>query len=107
MDKIAMLTEILAANPLDAFARYGLALEYVGQQRFDEAFAEFAKLVELNPEYVPGYQMYAQTLLKAGHTSDAIAMMRRGMECAERAGNTHAWAEMSEMLNEIEGEMLP
>ncbi len=28
MDKIAMLKEILAQNPDDAFARYGLAMEH-------------------------------------------------------------------------------
>ena len=28
MDRIAALSEILAADPEDAFARYGLAMEY-------------------------------------------------------------------------------
>ena len=28
MDRLALLNEILAENPGDAFARYGLALEY-------------------------------------------------------------------------------
>ena len=28
MDRIALLTEVLSQNPTDAFARYGLAMEY-------------------------------------------------------------------------------
>ncbi len=31
MDKIALLQEILAQNPNDAFARYGLAMEHASQ----------------------------------------------------------------------------
>jgi cytochrome c-type biogenesis protein CcmH/NrfG len=31
MDKIAMLKEILAQNPNDTFARYGLAMEHANQ----------------------------------------------------------------------------
>jgi len=31
MDRIAALNEILTENPKDAFARYGLAMEYSGK----------------------------------------------------------------------------
>ncbi|HEY0308774.1 MAG TPA: tetratricopeptide repeat protein [Acidobacteriaceae bacterium] len=103
MDKIAMLGEILQQNPTDAFARYGLAMAYVSEQKLDAAFAEFARLVELNPDYVPGYQMYAQTLATAGRTDEAVAMLRRGIDCATRVNNQHALAEMQQLLDEIGG----
>lgn len=101
MDKVAMLTEILQMNPTDAFARYGLAMEYAGQEKLDAAFAEFERLLADNADYVPGYQMYAQTLVKAGRTEDAIVQLRRGMECAQRTGNQHALGEMSQLLEDI------
>ena len=41
MDRIATLNEILTENPKDAFARYGLAMEYSKQGDFDRALAEF------------------------------------------------------------------
>ena len=96
-----MLTEILQQNPKDAFARYGLAMEHVSQQNLDAAFAEFVRLIDLNPDYVPGYQMYAQTLATAGRTEEAAAMLRRGIECAQRVNNGHAVAEMQQLLDEI------
>jgi tetratricopeptide (TPR) repeat protein len=102
MDKIAMLSEILRANPTDAFARYGLAMEYAAQQSFEAALKEFAQLVELNPDYVPGYHMYAQTLLRAGQSDEAKTMLRRGIECAQRMKNAHALGEMAELLGEID-----
>ncbi len=44
MDRIAMLTEILEGNPEDAFARYGLAMEYA-KTDVDRAMQEFQALV--------------------------------------------------------------
>jgi protein involved in temperature-dependent protein secretion len=103
MDKIAMLTEILAMNPTDAFARYGLAMEYAGRGDFHDAFAQFELLLEANPDYVPGYQMYAQTLVKAGQVNDAVIQLDRGIDCALRVNNQHALGEMSQMREDILG----
>ena len=41
MDKIAALKEILALDPNNSFARYGLAMERVGRGETDEALSEF------------------------------------------------------------------
>src|SRR6266404_9192103 len=98
MDRATMLKEILAENPNDAFARYGLALELVNSGQSDAAEAEFTKLLELNPDYVPGYQMYAQTLLHAGRKQEARTLLEKGIACAVRAGNAHAQREMQGML---------
>ena len=49
MDRIATLNEILTENPKDAFARYGLAMEYSKQGDFDRALAEFSILLEGHP----------------------------------------------------------
>jgi hypothetical protein len=45
--------------------------------------------------------MYAQTLATAGRTEEAAAMLRRGIECAQRVNNGHAVAEMQQLLDEI------
>ena len=65
MDRIAALNEVLTQNPKDAFARYGLAMEYSRQGDFDRALAEFAILLENHPDYTAGYFMAAQTLVRA------------------------------------------
>src|SRR6266481_8701189 len=98
MDRIAMLTEILAANPTDAFARYGLAMEYSNTGKIDEAMREFKTLLEKNPDYVPGYFMAAQTLEKAGRIDEAKEMLVEGITSARRTGNAHAQSEMTAML---------
>ena len=98
MDRIAMLTEILAANPADAFARYGLAMEYSNTGKIDEALQEFKTLLEKNPDYTPGYFMAAQTLEKAGRIDEAKELLVDGISSARRTGNAHAQSEMTAML---------
>lgn len=101
MDRIAMLTEILTANPADAFARYGLAMEYSNSGKIDEAMEQFKTLLERNPDYVPGYFMAAQTLEKAGRIGEAKRMLVDGISSARRTGNAHAQSEMTAMLESL------
>ena len=101
MDRIAMLTEILAGNPGDAFARYGLALEYSKAGDVGRALAEFKTLLEKNPDYTPGYFMAAQTLAGADRVPEAKRMLVDGIASARRTGNAHAQSEMTAMLEEL------
>jgi predicted Zn-dependent protease len=101
MDRIAALNEILNNHPNDAFARYGLAMEYSKQGDFDRALAEFAILLEKNPDYTAGYFMAAQTLTRAERVADAKTMLSDGIAAARRTGNLHAQSEMEAMLNDL------
>ena len=96
-----MLTEILQANPTDAFARYGLAMAYATEGKPDDALAQFTTILQHNPDYVPAYQMSAQQLMKAGRTDEAKARLEAGLEACSRTGNTHAASEMQGMLDEL------
>jgi len=101
MDRIAALNEILTENPRDAFARYGLAMEYSKQGDFDRALAEFALLLENSPDYTAGYFMAAQTLARAERVDEAKKMLQEGISSARRTGNLHAQSEMEAMLQEL------
>ena len=102
MDKIAMLKEILTVNPKDAFARYGLAIEYANQGQIDSSLAEFNQLLAAHPDYTAGYFMAAQTLVKTGRTSEAKSRLEEGIASAQRTGNQHALNEMQGLLLELE-----
>jgi predicted Zn-dependent protease len=101
MDKFALLTQILAQNPNDTFARYGLAMELVAQHRIPEALAEFDTILQNNPDYVPAYQMSAQTMAANGNPEGAIARLHHGITAAKRTGNQHAAAEMEGLREEL------
>ena len=102
MDKLAGLREILSVEPNNSFARYGVAMELARQGEIEAALAEFAVLIERDPNYTPAYQMAAQTLASAGRTQEAIERLRGGVASAERAGNRHAMSEMQGMLDELD-----
>jgi predicted Zn-dependent protease len=102
MDKLANLKEILEQDPSNAFARYGLAMEYAGRSETAAALAEFDRLLADHPEYVAGYFMAAQTLAKAGREAEAKQRLVDGIACARKSGNQHAQREMQAMLDEME-----
>lgn len=102
MDKIASLREILANDPGNAFARYGLAMELSSQGNTQAALAEFDQLRADHPDYTAGYFMAAQTLARAGRDADAKQRLADGIVCARRTGNQHALGEMQAMLDEME-----
>jgi len=96
-----MLTEFLAENPGDAFARYGLAMEHSKAGQTEAALEQFQKLLEVHPDYTPGYFMAAQTLAAAGRNDEARKMLKDGIASAVRTGNQHAQSEMEAMLAEL------
>jgi tetratricopeptide (TPR) repeat protein len=100
-DRLQLLTEFLQHNPGDAFARYGLAMEYSKAGQAEQALAEFNKLLELHPDYTNGYFMAAQVLERSRRTEEAKQMLEKGIAAARRTGNKHALAEMSGMLEEL------
>jgi predicted Zn-dependent protease len=101
MDRIAMLKEVLAGDPTNVLARYGLAMEQSKSGATDAALAEFNALIAANPAYVAAYQQAAQTLVNAERFDEAKEMLQKGMAAAEQAKNPHARSEMEMMLEEI------
>jgi predicted Zn-dependent protease len=101
MDRLAMLTEILSQNPTDAFARYGLAMEYSSQGDIAKSLDEFGKLLSTHPDYAAGYFMAAQTLMKEDRREEAKTMLADGIAAARRTNNSHAQSEMQAMLDEL------
>jgi predicted Zn-dependent protease len=101
-DKIAGLKEILALDPKNSFARYGIAVELASRGEIDASMTEFNLLLAGDPDYTAGYFMAAQTLAKAGRTAEAIGRLKEGISCAARTGNRHALSEMQAMLDELD-----
>ena len=54
MDKIAGLKEILALDPKNSFARYGIAMELASRGDTAAALAEFDTLLANDPDYTAG-----------------------------------------------------
>jgi len=59
MDRTTALAEILAQDPTNILARYGLAMEYANSGQTDRALEEFRVLLSTNPDYPAAYFMSA------------------------------------------------
>jgi len=102
MDRTQALAEILAQDPTNVLARYGLAMEYANSGQTDRALEEFGALLSSNPDYPAAYFMSAQTLVKANRTDEARKMLVNGIAAAERKRDSHAASEMQGMLEGLE-----
>ena len=89
-----MLEEFVGANPGDAFARYGLAMECARTGDTQVASAQFDQLLASHPDYVTGYFQYGQMLASIGQVERAKEVLARGIEAAQRKGDAHAAEEM-------------
>ena len=94
-----VLKAMVAQNPADAFARYGLAMEFVKTGAFKEAVAEFQALLEHNPNYAAAYFHGGQALEKAGDLEQARTFYEKGIEVTARTGDQHARSELQAALD--------
>ncbi len=90
---------MVAANPGDAFSRYGLAMEYLNSGNLDTAVQEFRTLLEHNPTYAAGYFHGGQTLEKLGRTEEAKALYRQGIDVTTAKGDLHTRSELQAALD--------
>jgi len=90
---------MLAQNPADAFARYGLAMELVKAGEMQNAVAEFRALLEHNPNYAAAYFHGGQALEKLGELNQARAFYEKGVEVTARTGDQHARSELQAALD--------
>jgi tetratricopeptide (TPR) repeat protein len=91
-----ILKQMLAADPANSFARYGLAMEHVKRGDLDTAASEFQTLVERDPNYSAGYFHGGQTLEKLGRVDEARDFYRRGLAVTRDA---HARGELQAALD--------
>jgi predicted Zn-dependent protease len=97
-----MLQEMLAETPDDAELGYALAMEDVSAGDHASAVKRFRELGALPKPHVPAFLMGAQSLVKMGKTSEAIALLRQGVAAAHAQGNMHAEGEMQGMIDSLE-----
>jgi Tfp pilus assembly protein PilF len=96
--RLDALKEMVSQNPGNAFARFGLAMEYRNGGDMEAAVAEFRALIAADPDYSPAYFHGGQTLERLGRLEDAREMYQLGVGATERKGDAHARSEMQAAL---------
>jgi tetratricopeptide (TPR) repeat protein len=95
------ILQSMAADRTNAFANYGLAMEYVNTGALESAIGQFAVLLEHHPNYGAGYFHSGQTLEKLGRLDEARAMYSRGIAVTAASGDHHTRSELQASLDAL------
>ncbi len=97
--RLEQIQKMLASEPEDIFLNFSLAMELAKLRRFDEAVAQYRRLHELAPDYVPAFFQRGNTLVAAGDTDGARQALEEGIAVARRVGDQHAADEMQGVID--------
>lgn len=101
MSRLDQLRKLAAAEPSDPLAHYGIALECVQLERWEEAIEAFEQTLAIDYAYVAAYFQKARTELKLGRRPAATATLQAGVQIAAAQGDTHSLSKMKELLETL------
>ena len=97
--RIEALTQMLAQDPANTFARYGLAMAHLGEDRAEDALREFQTLLEKNPDYAAAYFHGGRALESLHRIDEARDLYQRGIAVTTRTGDAHTRSELQAALD--------
>ena len=98
-NRMEILLSMVAKNPQDSFARYGLAMEYANTGDLERAVTEYRALIGFNPDYAAAYYHGGQALEKLGRVEEAREVYEKGIEATGRTGDQHTRSELQAALD--------
>lgn len=98
MSRLDQLIKMLQNEPADRFLNFALAMEYIKAGQQQEALAQFSRVVEIDPAYVPAYFQKADLLVALGRHGDAKQVYAEALTAAEQSGDKHAVQKIREAL---------
>lgn len=101
-ERIQQLKAFLEEEPDNSFLTFALGLEYVKQDRLDEARGLFEKVQQKDPQYIGVYYHLGKLYESLGENKKAVDTYRCGIEIARKAGDQHSASELQEALAEWE-----
>lgn len=102
ISRLEQLQKFLEEEPADAFTHYAIALEFVGQERYDDAVAMFEEVLALDPNYVAAYHQLGLLYARMNNNAGALKILEQGIRIAESTGDRHARAEMEDARDALE-----
>ena len=90
---------MLAVDPTNKLALYGIAMEYKNRGNFAQAAKEFEKVIEVNPTYAAAYFHGGQNYEQMGDIEQARTFYLEGIEVTSRTGDAHTRGELQGALD--------
>lgn len=100
--RIAAFQAMIAKNPDNALARFGLATELLKAEQWAEAIVELESYLARLEDEGNGWLKLADALAHVGRIDDAHAAIARGIVAANKHGHAGMAEEMAERMAEYE-----
>jgi len=102
--KLDTFRQMVARQPDNALARFGLANEALKSGLYDEAREHLEEYLGRYDDEGNGYGRLAEALIHLGRTDDARAVLRRGIEASRRFGHPSMASEFEARIEELDDE---
>lgn len=100
--RVEVFRKLVAGNPSNALARFGLANELLKEGAWAEAVEHLETYLGAFDDEGNAYGRLAQALEALGRTDEARGALRRGIAAAERFGHAGLANELAGRLDELE-----
>jgi tetratricopeptide (TPR) repeat protein len=101
MSRLEKLQKLVSLAPADPMTHYGLGLEYINLQQWENAVEAFDRAIGVDAKYSAAYYHKARALISASRNADARATLQAGIQAATSAGDWHTQSEMTALLETI------
>ena len=102
MSRLESFRAMVAANPENALARFGLATDALTAGEHAEAVENLQAYLARHDDEGNAYGRLAEALVALGRLDEARAALHSGVETAERHGHPGMAAEFESRLEELE-----
>ena len=102
MSRLAILEQMEAKQPEDAFVKYALATEHISLGDDGAALKYFLILVDKFPDYLPTYLHLGMLYERLDQAVEATDAYKKGIEVSKKAGDKKTLGELNEALMMIE-----
>jgi tetratricopeptide (TPR) repeat protein len=93
-----MLAEMLKKEPQDVFLNFALAVEYIGEQRWEEAEKQLLRTLEMDKDYLACYYQLGKVSEKMNKEDKALEYYKSGIPIAKKQNNQNALNELNEAV---------
>ena len=95
---------MVAKNPGNPLARFGLANEAYKERLYEEARENYEAYLAVSDDEGNAYGKLGEVLHALGRTADARAAFQRGIEASKRFGHVGMMNDLEARLEELENE---
>lgn len=101
LERIKLLEQYIQEDPLDAFSRYALALEWAIEDP-DKAIAFLLTLIKDKPHYVPAYYQAAILLMEQNRIEETKIVVAEGIKMAAAQNDHKTIKELRQLQDELD-----